>query len=453
LLSKQRLEELGLEQKDLAMPAGVTSSYISQLLTHSPRICFPNLASSSYGPRGCSSLALYNRRHMSALPGPYAPSAKAKRHRFRDFWARVTEGMQLDVLGRQFLSEAKASYDLYSKDVDWEKVKRARGPGRIWATTLALFQAMLMKLSPARRVLLLLAICLILVQPDIRWGARMQASFHFGGIGVLILFVLLAVELADRVTMKRDLEIAREIQQWLVPESAPKIDGVDIAFSTRPQNTVAGDYYDAFLRPVMPQSASAPTLLIAVADVAGKSVPAALLMATFQASLQALAITPVPLDDIVDGLDRYCRAHSLEGRRFTTAFLAEIDTQTHEMNYVNAGHDDPILRRASGAIERLSTGGPPFGLPSLTDHLTPYESGTVQLRRGDLLLIFTDGVVEAVNDANEEYREERLLARIQSAPTESSDATLKRIMADLNAFVGPARQHDDITCLVLRITD
>jgi serine phosphatase RsbU (regulator of sigma subunit) len=390
---------------------------------------------------------------MSALPGRPAQSAKAKRHPFRDFWARVTEGMQLDVMGRQFLSEAKASYDLYAKDVDWEKVKRVRGLGRLWATTLALFQAMLMKLSPARRVLLLLAIGLIVIQPDIRWGARGEASFHFGGIGVLILFVLLAVELADRVTMKRDLEIAREIQQWLVPESAPKIAGIDIAFSTRPQNTVAGDYYDAFLRPLAPQSAAAPRVLIAVADVAGKSVPAALLMATFQASLQALAITPVALSDIVGGLDRYCRAHSLEGRRFTTAFLAEIDTQTHEMNYVNAGHNDPILRRACGAIERLSTGGPPFGLPSLTDDPTPYESGTVQLGRDDLLLIFTDGVVEAVNDAGEEYREGRLLASIQSAPNESSDATLKSIMADLSAFVGLARQHDDITCLVLRVID
>jgi len=389
---------------------------------------------------------------MSAAPGPPTPGAKVKRHPLRDFWERVTEGVQLDVLGRQFLSEAKASYHLYSKDVDWEKVKRARGPGRIWVTSLALFQAMLMKLSPARRVLLLLAIGLIMVQPDIRWGARGQASFHFGGIGVLILFVLLAVELADRVTMKRDLEIAREIQQWLVPESAPRFDGIDIAFSTRPQNTVAGDYYDAFLRPIAPQSAAAPPLLIAVADVAGKSVPAALLMATFQASLQALAITAVPLNDIVDGLDRYCRAHSLEGRRFTTAFIAEIDSQTHEMNYVNAGHNDPILRRASGGIERLSTGGPPFGLPSLTDDATSYECGTVQLRRGDLLFVFTDGVVEAVNDADEEYGEARLLARVQSAPNESSDATLKWVMADVNAFVGPARQHDDITCLVLWVT-
>jgi sigma-B regulation protein RsbU (phosphoserine phosphatase) len=313
-----------------------------------------------------------------------------------------------------------------------------------------LFQAMLMKLSPARRVLLLVAIVLIAFQPDIHWGARGEASLRFGGFGIIILFVLLAVELADRVTMKRDLEIAREIQQWLVPEVAPKVEGMEIAFATRPQNTVAGDYYDAFFRPLAPRQDAAP-LMVAVADVAGKSVPAALLMATFQASLRALAITPVTLGEIVDGLDRYCRAHSLDGRRFTTAFLAEIDPQTREMNYVNAGHNDPVLRRASGQFERLSTGGPPFGLPSLTDTPIAYASARVQLQPGDLLIIFTDGVVEAVNDSDAEYGEARLLSNIQSVPQESSDATLKRIMADVNAFVGPARQHDDITCLVLRV--
>jgi sigma-B regulation protein RsbU (phosphoserine phosphatase) len=389
---------------------------------------------------------------MAANPGSPPPKAPERRRFFRDYWARVTEGAQLDDLGRQFLSEAKASYRLYAKDVDWDEVGRGRGPGRFWRSAWALFQAMLMKLSPARRVLLLIAIVLLVFQPDVRWGARGEASLRFGGIGIVILFVLLAVELADRVTMKRDLEIAREIQQWLVPESAPKIDGIDIAFSTRPQNTVAGDYYDAFIRPAAPSSAAEAPLLVVVADVAGKSVPAALLMATFQASLSALAATPVSLGEIVDGLDRYCRAHSLEGRRFTTAFLAEIDPRTRQMNYVNAGHNDPVLRRASGSIERLSTGGPPFGIPSLTDTPIEYASARVQLQPGDLLIIFTDGVIEAVNESDAEYGEAKLLACIQSGSKETSDVTLKRIMSDVNAFVGPARQHDDITCLVLRIT-
>ena len=159
----------------------------------------------------------------------------------------------------------------------------------------------------------------------------------------------------------------------------------------------------------------------------------------------------MPLGEIVDGLDRYCRAHSLDGRRFTTAFLAEIDLRTREMHYVNAGHNDPILLHDSGAIERLSVGGPPFGLPSFTDEPIAYASARVQLQPGDVLVIFTDGLVEAINDSEEEYRESRLLASIESAANESSEAMLKRIMAGVNAFAGAARQHDDITCLVLRV--
>jgi serine phosphatase RsbU (regulator of sigma subunit) len=390
---------------------------------------------------------------MASTPPPATNAKPRRRDHFRDFWARVTEGRGIEQLGSQFVSDAKASYALYSKDVDWEEIGRGtRGPGRICRSAWALFQAMLMKLTPARRVLLLIAIALLLVQPGVHWGTERQVTVNLGGLGVAILFLLLAVELADRVTMKRDLEIAREIQQWLVPDHAPDVSGVDIAFATRPQNTVAGDYYDAFLRPLPAPDSVAPPLLIVVADVAGKSVPAALLMATFQASLSALAATPVTLDEIVVGLDRYCRAHSLEGRRFTTAFLAEVDPKTREMIYVNAGHNDPILRRASGQIERLPTGGPPFGLPLFTADPVPYSSGRIRLQPGDLLVIFTDGVVEAVNDAGEEFGEARLLPCIQNAPAESSDETLKRVMADVNLFVGYARQHDDITCLVLRVT-
>jgi sigma-B regulation protein RsbU (phosphoserine phosphatase) len=174
-------------------------------------------------------------------------------------------------------------------------------------------------------------------------------------------------------------------------------------------------------------------------------------MATFQASLQALSATSGTLDEIVVGLDRYCRAHSLDGRRFTTAFLAEIDIETYEMQYVNAGHNEPILRHASGAVERLSTGGPPFGIPIFSQTAAAYPSGRVRLRAGDILFIFTDGVVEAVNDADEEYGEARLLRCIQTMPSESANATLNRVMSEVNSFVGNARQFDDITSFVVRV--
>ncbi|MGH7838571.1 MAG: PP2C family protein-serine/threonine phosphatase, partial [Candidatus Binataceae bacterium] len=299
--------------------------------------------------------------------------------------------------------------------------------------------------------LLLVALILLVFNPNIESG-NANVNLGLGWLGALILFLLLALELGDRVTMKRDLEIAREIQQWLVPAFPPQVAGFDIAFSTRPQNTVAGDYYDAFVRSGAPSGSGPAPLLVVVADVAGKSVPAALLMATFQASLRALSATAASLDEIVVGIDRYARAHSLGGLRFTTSFLAEINPATREMRYVNAGHNDPVLRRASGAIERLSSGGPPFGLPQFTDSEIAYATGCVQLDPGDLLFIFTDGVIEAVDDAGREYGEGRLLTLLQPAHDEVAAATLQRVMADVNAFVGYARQHDDITALVLRVT-
>jgi sigma-B regulation protein RsbU (phosphoserine phosphatase) len=371
--------------------------------------------------------------------------------RLRAFWARLTEGFQLEQLWGQFKSEAQAGYVLYSKDVDWEAIGREKSKfKRILLSGWALFQAILMKLSPARRVLLVFALLLLALHPDVRWGNN-EVNFDFVGVAALILFMLLALELADRVTMKRDLEIAREIQQWLVPSEPPQIPGMDIAFATRPQNTVAGDYYDAFLRPVPEAGAKTASLLAVVADVAGKSVPAALLMATFQAGLRALSATPATLDEIVAGLERYARAHSLEGRRFTTAFIAEIDPQTRAMRYINAGHNYPILRRAAGSVERLETGGPPFGVPLFTDAEIVYGVGRIQLELGDLLFIFTDGVAEAVNEKGEEFGEPRIVPAILSMPTGSAAAVLNRVMTDVNTFVGYARQHDDITALVLRI--
>jgi phosphoserine phosphatase RsbU/P len=371
--------------------------------------------------------------------------------RLRAFWARLTEGFQLEQLWGQFKSEAQAGYVLYAKDVDWEAIGREKSKfKRILLSGWALFQAILMKLSPARRVLLVFALLLLAFHPDVRWGNN-EVNFDFVGVAALLLFLLLALELADRVTMKRDLEIAREIQLWLVPSEPPQIPGMDIAFATRPQNTVAGDYYDAFLRPMPEAGAKTASLLVVVADVAGKSVPAALLMATFQSGLRALSATQATLDEIVLGLERYARAHSLEGQRFTTAFIAEIDPQTYAMRYINAGHNYPILRRATGNVERLETGGPPFGVPLFTDSEIAYGVGRVQLEPGDLLFIFTDGVAEAVNEKGEEFGEARIVPAILSMPSGTAAAVLNRVMSDVNTFVGYARQHDDITALVLRI--
>ena len=184
--------------------------------------------------------------------------------RLREFWQRISEGIAIQQLWAQFRADAHSSYQFYSKEVDRTPLKGESRWKRFWRIVRGLFWAMMMKLSPVRRVLLLIALVL-LVLPGIHIAHDDQTvdtvdTQFFAGV---VLVVLLALELSDRVTMKRDLEIAREIQSWLMPSEAPKVPGVDIAFASRPANTVAGDYYDAFFRPN-------GRLLLVVADVAGR---------------------------------------------------------------------------------------------------------------------------------------------------------------------------------------
>jgi sigma-B regulation protein RsbU (phosphoserine phosphatase) len=376
--------------------------------------------------------------------------------RVEGFWQRVTEGIAVQVLWSQFMSEARASYSLYTREVDWETLRKERRGRRFKKITSALFWAMLMKLSPARRVFLLIALLfaiLALTSSQVTitiskntYQLAQPNNFLSVLLSVAALLFLLALELADRVTMKRDLEIAREIQRWLVPESPPEVPGVEIAFVSRPANTVGGDYYDAFLRGTPNSKPNLKRLMLVVADVAGKSVPAALLMATFQASLRTLAEANTSLLELVEGLNRYACAHSLGGRRFTTAFFGELEPETGVLSYVRAGHNAPFIRRAAGSLERLETGDLPLGI----DAGARFTCGAATMGPRDLLVIFTDGLIEAVNDADQEFGESRLLALLKSNDAAGAQATLKNLLSAVDAFVGHTRQHDDITCLLLR---
>src|ERR1700736_3469773 len=369
--------------------------------------------------------------------------------RMQRFWQRVTEGLEISQLWSQFESETKASYRLYSKDVAAKTPEGLTTRGRHLHVVKEFFWAVLEKLSPARRVLLLAALILLLFPHggfsyNGEGGKVYAVEFDFHFWAALLLFLLLMLEIADRVVMKRDLQIAREIQTWLLPGAPPQIPGLTIAYATRPANTVAGDYYDVFPRPGRTNEDN--RVVFAVADVAGKSIPAAMLMATFQASLKTLSTAQVALPELASNMNRYACSNSQGGLRFTTAFLAEYDPVRRTVDYINAGHNNPILRRASGQIERLDVGGLPFGIQPEVK----YESATVTLSADDWLIIFTDGLVEAENARQDEYGETRLLAAIEVGKSVAPAEMLKSLMAELDLFVGNTPQHDDVTCMLLK---
>jgi serine phosphatase RsbU (regulator of sigma subunit) len=361
----------------------------------------------------------------------------------RQFWQRVSEGRQLDDLWSQFAADARASYGFYGKDVDWEEIQKLPRWHRPFHIAKDIFWAMLMKMTPARRVLLLIALVMLLMSGfTFQFGHNVSVEFKFELFAALIFLLLLSLELADKVTMKRDLEIAREIQMWLVPSEPPQVPGADIAFATRPQNSVAGDYYDAFY----PDPENKERLVVVIADVAGKSVPAALLMATLQASLRTIAGEGVSVAELVMRLNRYASAYSLDGRRFTTAVLCEYEPVSRRLTYVNAGHNAPILRRSNGSFETLEIGGLPLGIKIGAE----YETATVELRPGDALIFFTDGVVEAFNQSGEEFGNSRWQGAIRNLPDWNAQEALQFLMKRVDEFVGATRQADDITCLVFR---
>jgi sigma-B regulation protein RsbU (phosphoserine phosphatase) len=387
---------------------------------------------------------------MSPVATPVIPNTPEPRwpkrfRRTRGFWQRVSEGSELNELWAQFTADARASYGFYGKDVNWEEVESLPHWRRPFFIAKQFFWALMMKLSPARRVLLLVALALfILSSVRTRVGDAFVFDAKFEWFSALLLLLLLSLELADKVIMKRDLEIAREIQMWLVPSEPPLVPNAEIAFATRPQNSVAGDYYDAFYPTV--GATEGGKLMLVIADVAGKSVPAALLMATMQASLRTVAGEDAPLEALVPRLNRYASAHSLDGRRFTTAVLAQYEHGTGTLTYVNAGHNAPVLRRADGTLEELDKGGLPLGIEATA----VYETGSSTLRPGDVLIFFTDGCVEAFNADGEEFGSRRWLTAIRELPAGTAQESLSFLMKRVDEFVGATRQADDITCMVFR---
>src|ERR1039457_3377920 len=301
--------------------------------------------------------------------------------KLRSFWQRTSDGLNSEQLWAQFRREIRSSLNMYSAETGRDlREEWSAGKGRRRRVVAAVAGAMYDRLPPVRRLLLLIALVLLVI-PGSDYSAGSGLRFSLNSTpSALILLVLLVLELADRVGLKRDLEIARDIQRMLLPERPPTLPGFDIAFATKAANTVAGDYYDAF-----PRSGDHDSrLLLIVADVAGKGIPAGLLMAAVQTGFHTLAADPVPLTELAARLNRAMCERSGGGRHLITALIAELDTSTRSFVCVNAGHNPPILLRSGGALDHLVEGGLPLGAFTVSR----YESVRTELRSGVALIIY-----------------------------------------------------------------
>lgn len=249
-------------------------------------------------------------------------------------------------------------------------------------------------------------------------------------------------ELLAKKQIERELALAASIQQGLFPSELPRLDRCDIAAASRPARQVGGDYYDAL---TLGGTGASKRCLLCVADVSGKGIAASLLMSNIQATLRALLGREASLAELARVTNELLYA-STPGNRYVTAILLSLDPSTGECHYVNAGHNEALVVRADGSSLLLPATGLALGMfPGVS-----YEEGRFCLESGDVTVLYSDGVTEALNAAEQEYELSRLLPLVVTRRALPAPALVEDILADVDRFVAGAPQHDDITLMVLR---
>jgi serine phosphatase RsbU (regulator of sigma subunit) len=263
----------------------------------------------------------------------------------------------------------------------------------------------------------------------------------------------LAEEAVSRAKLEREFEIAREVQERLFPQTFPNVAGVDMAAHCRPAQAVGGDYYDLIdiHGPSLPEAGhGCDRLGVAIGDISGKGMSAALLMASLHASLRGQVLSGTgDLGAKMANVNRLLYAAS-DSNRYATFFYAELDCASRTLHYVNGGHNPPaLLRKEDGAwrVFRLADGGPVIGLLAGA----VYKEQILHLLPGDVLLAFTDGMSEAMNASEDEWGEDRMIAEAQARADLNAEELLQGLFREADAFAAGAPQHDDMTLVILRL--
>ena len=379
--------------------------------------------------------------------------------RAREFFAAYTQDLTSDELSRLFTRDTPEAYRFFTRGVDSKAFRALPWHRRSLRWTQAFFMAFAMRLTPARRLIYGVALVAaaigvlslfrgfsvfgvpILIPPFFfRVGVPTLAFapgtqwliFAFAAMNLLVL-----LEVFDRLSLKRDLEVAREIQLAMLPDGTWAAPGVEASGLTRPANTVGGDFYD-----ILPQPDG--RVIVALGDVAGKASPAALLMALFLAMLRTLVDEHDNPAELVRRLNIQVSKHAPPSR-FITLFLGLFDPRTGELEYVNAGQTPPLLLRASGAVDKLSTGGIALAM----FEQSTYQSGHTRLDPGDALVMYSDGITEAEAPNGQMFEEVGLEAAVRAVPGVSAAVLGRAVFAAVDHYRQGERLADDLTVLVL----
>jgi serine phosphatase RsbU (regulator of sigma subunit)/dihydrofolate reductase len=298
-------------------------------------------------------------------------------------------------------------------------------------------------------------------------GGSLPRGFALGSTralpsGILVnvykLIPTLAEEAVSRAKLEREFEIAREVQERLFPQAFPSVTGVEMAARCRPAQAVGGDYYDLIdIRGGENISSASGTtahgcdrLGIAIGDISGKGMSAALLMSNLHASLRGQVLSGAgDLGARMANINRLIYGAS-DSNRYATFFYAELDCASRKLHYVNGGHNPPAVLRKEDCgwrVFRLEDGGPVIGLLAGA----VYKEQQLQLLPGDILLAFTDGISEAMNASEDEWGEDRMIAEAQSHADLNAEELLQCLFHAADAFAAGAPQHDDMTMVVLRL--
>ncbi len=318
--------------------------------------------------------------------------------------------------------------------------ERLAGMGAVKRTLylwLWLLKALFLKLAPPRRLLLLCSFWLM-------WQGRIQmnagdaqVSIGLQPLGVGVLLLILMLELKDKLLARNELEAGRAVQLALMPDRAPSLPGWDIWLFTRSANDVGGDLVDYL-------QIDPSRLGLVLGDVAGKGLPAALLMAKLQATVRALASECASLDEFGKRVNRIVHRDGLPNR-FATMVYLELAPDSGRVRLVNAGHMPPLLLK-SGTVEELARGSIALGIVADAD----FVEQQVELRAGEMLVVYSDGVTDAMNRAGEFFGDERLRATLAGAGVATAEGAGQRVLTAADAFTGDARIFDDLSLVVLK---